>query len=165
MVVNIYVDGGQLYISGWNLANDDGGATTPWSFTSVTTALSSNTPYFAMLQFDFDGTAGDVSGWINGDIINILPGAGRLFSHAGEIGLGGMNNGSVFHDGPDGGYDHYYTGNIAELIIDNIVYNMAQIHIVNNYLGAKYNVALTDDYYDHEVEFGWEVFGMQQGAM
>ena len=160
--LNIYIDGGQLYISGWNLANDDGGATTPWSFTSVTTALSSNTPYFAMLQFDFDGTAGDVSGWINGDIINILPGAGRLFSHAGEIGLGGMNNGSVFHDGPDGGYDHYYTGNIAELIIDNIVYNTAQIHIVNNYLGAKYNIPLTDDYFDHEVEFGWEVFGIGQ---
>jgi hypothetical protein len=160
--LNIYLDGGQLYVSGWNEVNDDGGATTPWSFTAVTTPVTANTPYFTALQFNFTGTDGDVTGWINGDSIDVLPGAGRLFNHAGEIGVGGMNNGSVYHDGQGGGYDHYYNGNISELIINNIVYNRAQSVIVNNYLGAKYNVPITNDYYDHEVNYSWDVFGIGQ---
>lgn len=160
--LNIYLDGGQLYVSGWNDVNDDGGATTPWSFTAVTTPVTANTPYFTALQFNFNGITGDVTGWINGDSIGVLPGAGRLFNHGGEIGVGGMNNGSVYHDGPASGYDHYYNGNISELIINNIVYNKAQTVIVNNYLGAKYNVPIAGDYFDHEDEFSWDVFGIGQ---
>ncbi|MCK4465768.1 MAG: HYR domain-containing protein, partial [Bacteroidales bacterium] len=160
--LNIYIDGGLLYISGWNEADDDGGATTPWAFTSVTSPINANTPYFAMLQFNFTGVTGDVTGWLNGDTINVLPGAGRLFNHPGNIGVGAMNNGSVFHDGPDGGYDHYFNGNISEVIINNIVYNTAQINVVNNYLGAKYNIAVTNDYFDHQLDYSWELFGIGQ---
>ena len=151
-----------LYISGWNENDDDGGATTPWAFTSVTAPISANTPYFAMLQFNFNGATGDVTGFLDGDTIGILPGAGRLFNHPGNIGIGAMNNGSVFHDGPDGGYDHYFDGNIAEFISSNIVYNKAQIIIINNYLGSKFNVPVTYDYYDHNVNYGWELFGIGQ---
>ena len=160
--LNIYIENGELYISGWNETDDDGGATTPWYFTAVTTPLAANTPYFAALQFNFTGVTGDVTGWINGDSISVLPGAGRLFNHPGEIGLGGMNNGSVYHDGPDGGYDHFFNGNISELIINNTVYNLAQSNIVNNYLSAKYNVPITNDYYDHETDYSWGVFGIGQ---
>ncbi len=158
--LNIYVEGGLLYISGWNETNDDGGATTPWYFTSVTTPLQANTPYYAVLQFNFEGSNGDVTGWLNGDLIDVLPGAGRLFNHPGNIGVGGMNNGSVYHTGPQNGTTNFFTGNISELIINNRVYNSAQVKIVNNYLGAKYNIPITDDYYDHQGQYSWGLIGI-----
>jgi hypothetical protein len=66
--LNIYLEGGILYIGGWNDANDDAGATTPWSYTTVNTPITANTPYFAILQFDFDDVAGtgEVRGSVNG---------------------------------------------------------------------------------------------------
>jgi hypothetical protein len=158
--LNIYIEGGLIYISGWNENNDDGGATTPWNFTSVTSPIQANTPYYAVLQFNFEGTDGEVTGWLNGDLINELPGAGRLFRHPGLIGIGGLNQGSVFHTGPQNGDGNYYTGNISELIINNRVYNDAQVNIVNNYLSAKYNIPITNDYYDHEAEYNWGLIGI-----
>ncbi|MDZ7738594.1 MAG: Calx-beta domain-containing protein [Bacteroidales bacterium] len=159
--LNIYIDGGRLYLSGWNENNDDG-STTPWPYIDVDTTINANTPYYAMLQFNFDGGSGGVTGWLNGALIDTLPGAGRLFGHPGDIGVGAMDNDSYFYDGPDGGEDHYYTGYIGELIVSNIVYNTAQQTIVNNYLAAKYGINITNDYYDHQNNHGYEVFGIGQ---
>ncbi len=160
--LNVYIDGGRLYLSGWNENNDDGGLTTPWSYIDVDTPIVANTPYFTMLQFNFDGAAGGVTGWLNGQLIDTLPGAGRLFAHSGDIGVGAMTNDSYFYDGSDGGEDHYYNGYIGELIVSNIVYNTAQQNIVNNYLAAKYGISITNDYYDHNLNYGYQVFGIGQ---
>jgi hypothetical protein len=47
-------------------------------------------------------------------------------------------------DAVNGGYDanQDYEGDIAEVFIYNVILNSAQINIVNNYLSAKYNIAM-----------------------
>ncbi len=34
--------------------------------------ITANTPYYAMLQFNFDGVDGGVTGWLNGTLIDTL---------------------------------------------------------------------------------------------
>ncbi len=167
--LNIYLDAEQLYIGGYNQRDDDAGQTTPWPLTgfisSVNTPVNPNSNYYAMLQFDFDTTAvlgfnGEVSGYLNGDFLGVLPDAGRLFNHPDNIGVGGLEGGTIFHDGPSGGSGRSFTGNIGEVIVNNIVYNDAQRRIVNNYFGNKYNITVADDMYDHQDTHGWEIIGI-----
>ncbi|NJM14234.1 MAG: hypothetical protein HC896_01590 [Bacteroidales bacterium] len=165
--LNIYMENGILHIGGWNENNDDGGVTTPWNYTSVTTPITGNTPYFAILQFDFDDASGtgEVRGSLNGVDLGALPGAGKLFAHPGNIGIGAMNNGACFSGGTcQGGNNHYFNGYIAEVISGNLVYNAAQMKIMHNYLAAKYNINLPvgDDIYAHQDKYGYGLIGIGQ---
>ena len=165
--LNIYIEQDSLFIGGWNENNDDGGLTTPWPYTYVSSEINTNTPYFAILQFDFDdllGT-GEVRGSLNGIDLGQLPGAGKLFPHSGDIGIGGQSNGACYKGGScQGGDNNFFDGYIAELISGNIVFNSAQMKIVHNYLAAKYNITLPggDDIYDYETNHGYELFGIGQ---
>ena len=173
--LSIYIDNGLLYIGGYNNIDDDGGATTPWpspgpptNFTVFTTRpVASNSNNFMFLQFDFlAGTGsitGDVRAAINGESLVTVDGAGRLFNHPDDIGIGGINGGTVVHDGNEGLVNNY-TGNIGEVVVQNFVYNPAQYVIVNNYLSTKYNVPLASvtDIYAHDVNYSYELFGIGQ---
>ncbi len=172
--LNIYIDNDSLYIGGYNNSDDDGGQTTPWPNPGPPTnylnytkrPLTANSNNFLVMQFDFDleGTAfnGDVRAGLNGEEpLVVVTGAGRLFSHPGDIGIGGIRNSTVFHDGSQGS-GAYYNGNLGELIVNNVVYNTAQIRIVNNYLAAKYNISIPNDIYDHQLNHSYEVFGIGQ---
>jgi hypothetical protein len=164
--LNIYLEGGILYIGGWNDANDDAGATTPWSYTTVNTPITANTPYFAILQFDFDDVAGtgEVRGSVNGVDLGALPGAGKLFNHPGDIGIGGQSNGACYVGDCSGNDNYFFDGYIAELVSGNIVYNSAQMKIVHNYLAAKFGIALppADDIYSYDASHSYELFGIGQ---
>ena len=173
--LSIYIDNGFLYIGGWNNNDDDGGATTPWpapgpptNYTVFSTRpVSANTNNYVFLQFDFlagTGTIdGDVRASVNGEALVPVTGAGRLFNHPGDIGIGGINEGTVVHDGNEGSVQNY-NGNIGEVVVQNLVYNPAQYVIVNNYLSTKYNVPLTSvqDVYAHDVNYSYELFGIGQ---
>lgn len=61
-----------------------------------------------------------------------------------------LNTQSPFRIGTgrnEGSPDYYFKGEIGEVIMFNSVLNEAQRIIVNNYLAAKYNIAITEDYY------------------
>ena len=173
--LSIYIDNGDLYIGGWNNNDDDLGATTPWpqpgpptNYTSfVTRPVTANSNNFLVLQFDFDiaGMAfnGDVRGSLNGEPLIEITGAGRLFAHPGDIAVGGVRNGTVFHDQSTGGEGFFFDGNVAEVIVNNVVYNDAQRRIVNNYFGSKFNVNIgAEDIYDHQLNHSYQVFGIGQ---
>ncbi|MCG8697763.1 MAG: hypothetical protein MI922_06890, partial [Bacteroidales bacterium] len=164
--LNFYIEGGNFYIGGWNDNNDDAGATTPWSYTTVSSAISANTPYFAILQFDFDDLAGtgEVRGSLNGVDLGALPGAGKLFRHPGDIGIGGQSNGACYVGDCDGGDRNFFGGHIAEFMSGNTVFNDAQMKIVHNYLASKYNITLPggDDIYDYESTHGYQLIGIGQ---
>lgn len=171
--LSIYIDNGDLYIGGWNLNDDDGGQTTPWpapgpptNYTNfITRPVAGNSNNFLMLQFDFDveGIAfnGDVRASLNGEDLLDIAGAGRLFNHPDNIAIGAVAGGTVFHDRV-GRSGYNYTGNVAEVIVNNVVYNESQRRIVNNYLAAKYNVIIPNDYFDHQVNHSYEVIGIGQ---
>ena len=194
--LSIYIEGGNLYIGGWNKADDQGTSdpTTPWDspidglgaadpqgetdpddYIYISKSLSTNTPYLAMLQFDFDPDnpdLGAVYGYVNGELIDTLRGAGRLYPHGDDIGIGALNGGSCFHDPNDpggvnmvcGGSGYNFNGYIAEFVSGNIVYNAAERKIVNNYFGAKYliNLPAGEDIYDYQDDYNFEVIGIGQ---
>ncbi|MCR9253577.1 MAG: T9SS type A sorting domain-containing protein [bacterium] len=55
-----------------------------------------------------------------------------------------------------------FQGDIAEIIMFSRDVNIAQSNIVNNYLAAKYNLDITNDFYNFEVSHGVEVAGIGQ---
>ncbi len=116
--LNIYIEGGQLYIGGYNDAPDD--VTTPWQYLYVNTPISTNTAYTAMLEFD--SGAGTITGYLNGTAFASVAGAGNLFAHAGDIGIGAMSNGSRFHTDINNGVsgdNYYFTGKVMEFLSFN----------------------------------------------
>lgn len=97
--------------------------------------------------------------------LGTLLGAGKLFAHGGDIGIGAMNEGACFEDLTcSNGNDYYFDGYIAEFFSGNIVYNDAAMKIVHNYLSANYNITLPagEDIYDHDNNHGYELIGVGQ---
>lgn len=82
--------------------------------------------------------------------------SGNTIGSGGCLALGGEQ------DAVDGGYDaaQDYDGDMAEVIIYNQYINDAQRTIVNNYLGAKYGIAIANDLYVHQASYGHEVAGI-----
>lgn len=56
--------------------------------------------------------------------------------------------------------EHQYGGDIAEIIVYNTTLNTAQRIIVENYLAAKYNLAIANDYYIHQSTHSFDVSGI-----
>ncbi|MEL6558025.1 MAG: Calx-beta domain-containing protein [Bacteroidota bacterium] len=169
--LSIYILDGTLYIGGYNQIDDDGGATTPWPastppFTiNIQRAVSPNTNYFVVLQYDFEvdgaGFNGEVRGGLNGEALTALAGGGRLFNHPDDIGIGATNGGTVYHDISSSSTRSPFTGVISEVIVTNIVYNEAQRRIVYNYLGTKYDIDIsTEDIYDHQGDHSYDIVGI-----
>ncbi|MEO9485384.1 MAG: DUF2341 domain-containing protein [Ekhidna sp.] len=66
-----------------------------------------------------------------------------------------------FYLGKNGAADNFQ-GDIAEVIMFSRDVNVAQSNIINNYLAAKYNLTITNDFYNFEVSHGVEVAGIGQ---
>ncbi|WP_462248297.1 DUF2341 domain-containing protein [Ekhidna sp.] len=65
-----------------------------------------------------------------------------------------------FYLGKNG--SEFFQGDIAEVIMFSRDVNVAQSNIINNYLAAKYNLSITNDFYNFEVSHGVEVAGIGQ---
>lgn len=177
--LNFYIKDGILHIGGWNNPNDDKGVTTPWKYRSVQYPIEPNTPYFATLVFDFDeqclqdfedGIIPDISqcGGVQGTLneqINRITGGGKLFTHTGDIGLGGSPDGACFEDGcfTNLKAESSFSGHIAEFMSSNAVYNLAQIRIVQNHFASSYDIVLPETHtlYSH-IDQPYNVIGIGQ---
>lgn len=113
--ISMYVDQGFLYAGAWNPMNDD--ATTPWGPLFVSTSVSPNTTYHAV--FVFDAAAGLVEGYLNGGSFGSQSGAGNLFPHSNNSGIGATNQHVIFHDGYGAGDGEYFNGVIDEVALYN----------------------------------------------
>lgn len=110
--LNLYLSGGSLYFNGWNLINDDGGATTPWGPLAVSTPVNANTAYVARLVFSFSERT--ITGYLNGVRVGQIAGAGRLFAHTTATSLGYTDNRTRLHSGRVNG-GQYFGGRIGEV--------------------------------------------------
>lgn len=57
---------------------------------------------------------------------------------------------------------YHFNGKIAEIIYYSSVLNNAESIIVNNYLAAKYNINIVDDYYAYQATHAEDVMGLGQ---
>jgi len=106
--LNFYVDNGQIYLNGWNLAE------TAWGPSFANSAVSPNTTYIA--TFVFDQAAGTVEGFVDGSSIGSVSGVGFLNGHTGDIALGAVNGGTLFHDGTSSTSSNTFSGLIGEFV-------------------------------------------------
>lgn len=140
--LNIYISNGDLYVGAWNLNNDGAGA--PWGYFSINTPVSANTAY--VVSFVYDGNSastGTLEGYLNGSNFGTISNVGLLYQHAGLMAMGAKQNDSYYETGSSGGNGQFFNGDLAEFINYNLAINDARRIIVENYLAAKYGIALT----------------------
>jgi len=100
----------------------------------------------------WDGSAGTYQGFLNGvtkapttNVFNAATGHNRTR-------IGAFNT------------NYKFNGNIAEIIYYTSVLNAAERNIVENYLAAKYQIAIAGDMYTHETTHRYDVVGIGQEA-
>ena len=104
--VDLYFDGGEIHIGGWNLKE------TTWGPVFASAAVAAETAYVATMVHD--SAAGTLTGYLDGVEIGAFGGVADLYKHKGDIGFGAMNDGTYFQDGWASGNGHHFTGLIAE---------------------------------------------------
>lgn len=118
---NVYIDAGLLHMSAFDLWDDDGGRTTPFGPLDVTAPISSGTAYAVI--FELNQPAGTVRGWVNQRLVGDLSGAGRVFQHHEDAGIGAVNEDTYYHDGVRQGVPaaDFFAGEIEQVLIYNRV--------------------------------------------
>lgn len=133
--LNIFIENGLVYFNGWNLANDDNGATTPWGPKWVSTGVSAGTTYVGRLVFD--ATTGAIAAYLNGMQIGVVNGVGRLFSHSDAIGIGGVTGSSYSHSGSLSS-GSFFVGSVAEFYKFNGPLSAVEGQDLDAYLLSRY---------------------------
>ena len=125
--LSIYVDQGFVYVNGWNLENDDFGATTPWGPRFMRTAINQNTFYHVALVFD--QPAGEIRGFFDGNNFGEATAVGKLFAHGGDVNIGRVGDSTVFHDG-DTSAGHFFKGLVDEVELYNRALTASEIKAI-----------------------------------
>lgn len=142
--VNAYIFNNELYIGAWNRVTSDGPGD-DWGFSYEKIAIAVNTPY--VMTFNMLGNNS-----LNGKLELISAGKiektnnviGRLYSHAGKIGVGGMINGSYFEPSTnnESGNGYYFKGELAEITYAKEYLEAAKRNRLESYLAIKYGITL-----------------------
>ncbi len=118
---NVYLDAGLLHMSAFDMWDDDGGRTTPFGPLEVTAPVSSGTAYAVV--FELNQPAGTVRGWVNRQLVGEFAGAGKVFQHHEDAGIGAINEDTYYHDGIRQGVPaaDFFAGDIQQVLIYNRV--------------------------------------------
>jgi hypothetical protein len=124
---NIYLDAGELHMSAYDLWNDDGGRTTPFGPLDVIVPVSSGTAYAVV--FELNQPTGLVRGWVNRQLRGELTGAGRVFQHHEDTGIGAINEDTYYHDGVQQGVPaaDFFAGDIEKVLVYNRVLSSPEL--------------------------------------
>jgi hypothetical protein len=167
--INIYIESGQIFFNAWNNNFDNSDATTPWGGTGASAKVVSggtvmaDSAYVATLVYDFNAT-NQLEGFLNGTSVGAISDGsiGRLYSHGDAVALGGLSGSSLFPTAPTGSAGNF-GGDIAEVVYyGNAPLHEARRRIVENYLAAKYNISINNQYYSYGATHGHEVAGIGQ---
>jgi len=132
--LNIYLDGADLYVAGWNRANDDGGGpAAPWGtptpiFVTLFGAVTTNTEYHVVLVMNGDssGTNGTITGYLNGVPFGQQTGVGLLWNHNPAV-IGDATAGTRFHDNNTETNNRDFDGHIDEVALYNTALTQPQV--------------------------------------
>jgi len=140
--LSFYLDSGNLYINGWNLAE------TEWGPTGLNSSVSANTAYVATLVMN--ANAGTFKGFVNGESIGSVSGIAQLYNHSDDCAFGHKEGGTKFHDGtssgagnlPDGDlWEAGFAGQIAEFYHYNNVLPNSDRRTLEFALMSKYGIS------------------------
>jgi len=100
----------------------------------------------------WDGSAGTLTGFLNGTQGGPIANAANTATGHNRGRVGAFNT------------NYKFDGNLAEVIYYTSILNSAERNIVENYLGAKYQIAIANDMYTHELTHRYDVVGIGQEA-
>ncbi|MBK8433729.1 MAG: LamG domain-containing protein [Chloroflexi bacterium] len=129
--LNIYLQDTTLYLGGWNVNNDDAGASSPWGPSFITTTISANTVYHVALvmQGSAAGFTGTLTGYVNGVQIGQATGIGRLFAHTDDTGIARTSGGTRYHNSAANDTTaNFFNGRIDEFAMYNAALTSGQIN-------------------------------------
>ena len=108
----LYVFDGEAWVGGWNRAEYN------WRGAWISAPIESKTWYHIALVLRNAGNKVEKDRfemWLDGELIAKEPG-GQLFSHGDDIGIGAVNQNTVFHDEDGAGTNiHHFEGIIDEV--------------------------------------------------
>ena len=132
-----YIENGLLYFNSFNLPNDDGGVTTPWSHAHISLPIQPNTAYSIIAVWDQPANMKTLS--IN-DQFTSTTCIGLLFTHGGTIALGAVSNNILLHDGRRPGSTDVFGGTIAEVMFYNSALGSVDSANMKDYFDDKYGL-------------------------
>lgn len=124
----IYIDDGNLYVGGWNIPDSESG----WDPVYISTPITAGEWFSVALVLDGGPTITPdaLTGFLDGTAFGSAPGS-QLWPHGGDIGIGGINQSTIFHDGVQAS-GAYFGG-----MIDN--FNLYGEALSNSEIGALSN--------------------------
>lgn len=138
----IYLDAGRLYVAGWNTPANESN----WQGTYLSTNVSANEWHHVVLTLDGSASLEPEAfrAYLDGELMGVGAGS-QLWSHSGNIGVGAVNNGILFHDGDRGNTGgQSLAGSIDEFRLYNRVLSAAEVRGLQQYEEAPA--------VDHEVD-------------
>ena len=148
---NFYIRNGSLYYGVYGTGS-----------AYISTSIQPNTTYIASQQYS-SANGGSLTAYLDGAQVGVDNGITLLSSHSGDIGIGGIENTTVFDNGSVSSGEHF-DGDIAELIQFNLDLNDAQRIAVEQYLAGRYGINLSPDRYTHESTHSGNIIGVGQAA-
>jgi hypothetical protein len=122
--IAMYVLENNIYMGAWNRANDDAGVSSPWvndeetpdGTLFVSREIDSGTAHHAAFVLDGDpsGFTGTITGYIDGLPFGSRTGAGQLFNHGDDTGIGAMDTNIWLADGTNPGGDGLYMAGVLD---------------------------------------------------
>jgi hypothetical protein len=103
----IYIDAGHLYIGGWNKTSSQ----SAWGGTFLSTTVTAGAWHNVVMTLD--GTTSVQPDALKGYLDGVLFGSGagsQLWGHSGDVGIGMMDDTTVFHDGKATGDGYGFAG-------------------------------------------------------
>ncbi|QDU89457.1 hypothetical protein Pla175_28470 [Pirellulimonas nuda] len=132
--LSIYLDGTDLYVAGWNQANDDGGGgAAPWGapnpvFIPVYGGVTTGAVYHVVLVMRGDDSdlSGVLIGYLNGASFGQRSGVGRLWNHNPAV-IAGAAADTRFHDGNTNSNAREFDGRVDEVALYNRALTQAEV--------------------------------------
>ena len=122
---NIYIENGRVYMGAYKNTGGD--------FDIFHSApIAANSTY--VVGSVFDSGAGTFDGYVNGAQVGTAGVGVAQAAHSGDIGVGGMNQDSRFHDGSVNGNGFGLSGEIGELLVYRDALNATEIQDLSNFL-------------------------------
>ncbi len=133
---NLFIEDGKLFAAAWNKAE------TNWNYKELDVNISANTKYTA--TFILDGTnneKGTASLYLNGQKVDTVGGIGKLYEHAGDIGIGQIAGDTLINNQTVRGSTDF-TGKIEKLAHFNAALKGEEL--------GKFNDSLAKDWLPEE---------------
>lgn len=131
--LNIYLDGGNLYVSGKDAGDWD---------VSLSTAVTTGQTYYVTLVLDQPN--GELRAYLDGTQFGTGAVTIPLSSHSGNIGIGAMYDGSYFYDGAASGNGYYFNGRISDVALYNSVLSDTEIQERADIVAGTFTVPTTE---------------------